>query len=93
MPSLEKHIELSKKRTGKEFRKVHEWLDGGQLSIAKRIERHKITNIQKFLPVIEKKFGKDGVAEYLQHIADDYDKDLLLLLFKKTEKLKFWKTT
>ncbi|MEW6295173.1 MAG: hypothetical protein AB1467_02655 [Candidatus Diapherotrites archaeon] len=90
MPSLEKHIELSFKRTGREHREVHEWLDGRKLSAKERIERHDIANIPKFLPAVEKQFGREGVKEYLQHIKDDYDKSILLLFLGKIRKLKLW---
>ena len=90
MPSLEKHYKLSLKRTGKEFRQVHEWLDGKDLSISERIERHDIANIPKFLPVIEEKFGNDGVKEFVQHIKDDYEKDIAFIALNILKKLKFW---
>jgi hypothetical protein len=38
MPSIEKHIEISLRRTGKPYREVHEWIDDPQ----KKNERHDI---------------------------------------------------
>ncbi|HIH21327.1 MAG: hypothetical protein J4478_04060 [Candidatus Diapherotrites archaeon] len=90
MPSLEKHIQLSRERTGKDFKEVHEWLDGKELNAKERVERHRIVNVQKFLPMVEEKFGREGVREYLQHLQDDYEKDFLLLCYGALKKLKFW---
>ena len=86
MPSLEKHIALSKKRTGKEYREVHEWLDG-RMSYKERIARHDIVYMQKFLPLIEKKFGKAGAREYLQHLKDDHEKSIFLMIYGKIVKM------
>ena len=90
MPLIEKHIELSLKRTGKEYREIHEWMDGKSITYKERVARHSITNIPEFLPIIEKMFGKDGVNEYLQHIKDDYENNIALRIVKKLRKFKFW---
>lgn len=82
MPSLQKHIELSLKRTGKEYREIHEWMDGRGISYKDKLERHKITNIPGFLPFIEKRFGKDAAEEYLKHIEDDYDNNFAIRLMR-----------
>lgn len=90
MPSIEKHIGLSLKRTGKGYKEIHEWMDGRGLSYKERLIRHSITNIPEFLPIIEKMSGKDGVKEYLQHIKDDYENNIALRLVKKLRKFGFW---
>ncbi len=90
MPSLKRHIELSIKRTGKEYKEIHEWMDGGNVSYRERLARHDISNIPKFLCVVETQFGKDGIREYLQHIKDDYEKSVVLKIFSIIKKLKFW---
>ena len=90
MPSIKRHIELSLKRTGKEFREVHEWLDGKNISYKDRVIRHNITNIPQFLLIVENQFGKDGVREYLQHIKDDYENHIALKIFNKLRRFKFW---
>ncbi len=82
MPSIEKHIKLSLKRTGKEYREINEWMDGKNLSYRERVARHRLTNIPRFLPIVEKEFGKDAVKEYLQHIEDDYEKNFILRVWK-----------
>lgn len=78
MPSIEKHIQLSLERTGKEHRQIHEWMDGNNLSPKERLERHRTANIPKFLPIVENKFGKPSAKEYLQHIEDDNNNNPLL---------------
>lgn len=87
MPSIEKHVEISLKRTGREYREVHEWMDKNDLSCRERIARHKIINIPKFIPVIERKFGKDAVEEYLKHIESDYENNTLLRYLRGLKKL------
>ncbi len=87
MPSIEKHIELSLERTGKEYREIHEWMDGKGLSHKERVARHRISNVLKFLPVIEREFGSDAVKEYLKHIEDDYEKNFILRAWKILRRL------
>ena len=82
MPSIEKHIELSLERTGKEYKEIHEWMDGRGVSYKEIAARHRITNVPKFLPIIEREFGKDAVGEYLRHIEDDYENNLVLRVWK-----------
>jgi len=71
MPSIEEHCKFSKKRTGKEYRDLHEWIDAPkeELGINHRIERHSDNEIyRKF---IKDKWGDRGVIEWLFHIAVD----------------------
>jgi hypothetical protein len=67
MPSVEKHIETSQKRTGKDYRKVHEWIDDPPY----KDERHDITRVLEFSRMFEEKYGKEAAVEYVQHLADD----------------------
>ena len=53
MPSIEKHIELSLERTGKEYKEIHEWMDGRGVSYKEIAARHRITIVPIFLPIIE----------------------------------------
>ena len=78
MPCLEEHIELCLKKTGKKHVKVHEWLDGKDISLRERISRHNIFRIQKNLHAVEKQFGLEGVTAYLQHLRDDCNRNVLL---------------
>lgn len=82
MPSIEKHTQLSLKRTGKEYREIHEWMDGKNINYKDRVARHRISNIPKFLPIVEKEFGKDAAKEYLKHIEEDYENSLVLRVWK-----------
>jgi hypothetical protein len=71
MPSLKEHCDISKKRTGKEFRELHEWIDAPKeyLGINHRIERH--ADNEMYRTVIIEKFGDKAVIEWLFHIAID----------------------
>lgn len=88
MPSLRGHIKQSVKRTGKEFRELNEWMDGGAVGYRDRIERHKIPNIPRFAPVVEQLFGKEAVNEYLHHLKDDYEDHMVMKIIMY---LKGWK--
>jgi len=87
MPSIEKHIELSLKRTGEEYREVHEWMDEEDTSYKERIAKHRIYNIPRFFPIVKKKFGKGGAKEYIKHVRDDYENNILLRARRILERL------
>jgi hypothetical protein len=67
MPSIEKHIETSLKRTGKAYREIHEWIDDPQL----KDERHDITRVLEVSRMFSEKYGEEASREYVQHLADD----------------------
>ena len=67
MPSIEKHVEISMKRTGKAYPEVHEWIDDPQ----NKDERHDITRVLEFSRMFEKNYGEKAAVEYVQHLADD----------------------
>ncbi len=90
MPSIEKHIELSLKRTGKNYKNLHEWIEGFDSTKKDKEERHDILKIPKFLSFIEERFGEEGIKEYLYHIKEDYEKSKAYKLAKVILKLKFW---
>jgi len=67
MPSIEKHIQASLARTGKEYREIHEWLDDPE----KKNERHDITKVLKLAKMFEEKHGEEAAQEYVHHLSDD----------------------
>ena len=67
MPSIEKHVEISMKRTGKSYTEVHEWVDDPQ----HKNERHDITRIPDAFQMFKEKYGEEAAREYVQHLADD----------------------
>ena len=88
MPPTNEHVKLSLKRTGKEYRELHEWMNE-EYTRGER-SKHDILNIPRFLPIIKEKFGEEGIQEYLYHIKDDYEKSKAYKLVKILLKLKFW---
>ncbi len=68
MPPIAKHLKTSSERTGNEYIELHEWLDKDP---EKKAERHDITKIYEHGKMIEEKYGKEGLQEYIQHIHDD----------------------
>ena len=67
MPSIEKHIETSMKRTGKPYREIHEWIDDPEL----KNERHDLTRVLDVSRMFAEKYGEEAAREYVQHLADD----------------------
>lgn len=68
MPPIDKHLKASLEKTGNDFREVHQWIDGDP---EKKAERHDITKIYEYGKMIEEKYGKEALQEYIQHIHDD----------------------
>lgn len=68
MPPVAGHTKSSVERTGKAYQEVHEWLD---LDPEKKAERHDITKIHEYGRMIEEKYGKEGLQEYIRHLHDD----------------------
>lgn len=69
MPPIETHVQTSLKRTGKEHRQVHEWID--DKDPATKAQRHDITKIYEFGTAIKAQYGEEALQEYIQHIHDD----------------------
>lgn len=69
MPPVEKHVQSSLKRTGKEYRELHEWID--HKDMATKAQRHDITKIYEYGSSIKTQYGDEGLQEYVQHIHDD----------------------
>lgn len=68
MPSIEKHAETSRNRTGRDYLDLHEWIDKDPST---KVERHNITKIHEYGQMMLDKYGSEGLQEYLQHIHDD----------------------
>lgn len=67
MPSIEKHVEISLKRTGREYLEVHQWIDDP----ANKNARHDITAIPDNFQMFKEKYGEEAAREYVQHLSDD----------------------
>ncbi|MBC8414484.1 hypothetical protein H8E50_12570 [bacterium] len=68
MPPIDRHIKTSLDKTGKDYKEVHEWLDSDP---DMKAERHDMTKIYEFGKIIEEKYGKEALQEYIRHIHDD----------------------
>ncbi len=67
MPSIEKHVEISKQRTNREYREIHEWIDDPPHKEA----RHDITKIPDTFQMFKEKYGEEAARVYVQQLADD----------------------
>jgi hypothetical protein len=64
MPSIEKHVEISLKRTGRKYLEVHEWIDDP----ANKNARNDITAIPDNFQMFKEKYGEEAAREYVQHL-------------------------
>ncbi len=69
IPTIKQHAEASRKRTGKDYGELHEWMDANP---RKKEERHDIGRIYEYGKMMEEKYGPEGLQEYFQHIRDDF---------------------
>lgn len=83
MPPVTFHCQSSMKRTGREWKEVHEWIDDPD----HKNERHDFTRILDFAPMIREKWGEEGVKEYIEHLREDMDKKFAKLAHEYEEKL------
>ena len=71
MPSQKVHCAISKKRTGKKFEDLHNWIDEHhkEMGVNHRTVRHSFNLKDKYY--VKKEWGQEGVVEWLFHIALD----------------------
>ncbi len=72
MPSVKIHCAISKKRTDKKYKELHEWIDDNMehKSVNHRTKNHHYTT--KLKNYVSKTFGgAEAVSEWLFHIALD----------------------
>lgn len=83
MPPTDQHYESSRKRTGKEYREVHEWLDSNDPD--KAAEHHDITRMHEHGRMIEEQYGSEALAEYIEHVREDVHSKLSRLAKDESE--------
>ena len=66
MPTIDKHIEKSPDKRGKDYREIHEWIDDPE----HKVQRHHIGRLE-FSKMFEEKYGEAGAREYVRHLQDD----------------------
>jgi hypothetical protein len=90
MPNLATHCAISKKRTGFDFKELHEWIDSpaAELGYDHRTVRHayNVKEERQIIDYWDKKkrgYGEKAVVEWLFHIAIDN----MSTAFKKSYKV------
>lgn len=68
MPPFIKHLEKSLKRTGKEYKEMHDWLDNYPQTKA---ERHNLDTLPQNIEFVKYRWGDEAVTEYLLHLVED----------------------
>ncbi|HYQ59910.1 MAG TPA: hypothetical protein VEP29_02585 [Desulfatiglandales bacterium] len=67
MPTIDKHMQKSSARTGKDYREIHEWIDDPE----RKIERHDLSRVLEVGNLFQEKYGNEGANEYVRHLQDD----------------------
>jgi len=67
MPPYHKHLEISKKRTGKDYQAMHDWLDNHP----QKADRHSLDKLTENINFVRSSWGDEAVVEYLQHLVED----------------------
>lgn len=70
MPPLDVHLKNSKERTGKEFEKLHHWIDDDK---AKAPDMHDIAKIPDNISYVREQWGEEAVGEFVLHIKEDIE--------------------
>lgn len=77
---LKLHMQDSIKRTGKDYKDLHLWMNEDYQGMGNG--RHRIANIYETMPYVRKRWGEEGVIEFIYHINDDYERSILLKIVK-----------
>lgn len=67
MPPINKHMQASLERTGKDYREVHECIDQPET----KNERHDFTRVLEFAKMFTEQYGEEAAQEYVFHLSDD----------------------
>ena len=67
MPDLAIHMQSSVKRTGKEYREVHEWIDNPPT----KYERHDFSKVLENAKMFTEQYGEEAAQEYVLHLVED----------------------
>ena len=82
MPLIKEHMEMSRKRTGKSYQELHEWMDSWKDNETGAGTKHDIVNIPSNLAYARKKWGDEGASEFLHHLKDDTENYKRSFLYK-----------
>ena len=70
MPPFKEHLVTSMRRTGKEYREMHDWLDNDHDKQVKA-ERHSLDNLPQNIVYVLNNWGQEASNEFLLHIVED----------------------
>lgn len=68
MPPVKVHYDSSKGRKGREFKELHNWIDGPEKPL-----KHDLSRLKENLEYAGDKFGVAGADEYLIHLLEDLE--------------------
>ena len=88
MPNNKEHARLSKSRTGKQFTKLHKWMNEDCLNPNINPKRHETTNIPENMEIARKKFGNEAVQGFLYRIKEDYEKNKVYKILQVVATIK-----
>lgn len=70
MPPFKDHLTTSEKRTGKEYKDLHHWLDNSPDKEVKA-QRHDLDRLPQNIQYVRDNWGEEAVSELLLHVVED----------------------
>jgi uncharacterized protein len=68
MPPVKVHFDMSKERTGNDFKELHEWMD-----LQEKPKKHDLDRLGENLEHVGTRFGIAGTYEFMKHLLDDVE--------------------
>lgn len=89
---VEEHIANSVKRTSKEYREMHEWMDCWKDNPKLSEERHDLVKVYDNSSYVEKEWGAEAKSEFLHHMKEDHEnkKGTILTILEFVKRKFFW---
>lgn len=79
MPPFKDHLTTSEKRTGKDYKDLHHWLDNSPDKEVKA-QRHDLDGLPQNIQYVRSNWGEEAVSEFLLHLVEDLGmKDIEIL--------------
>ena len=85
MPSFSEHVKRSVVRTGEDYIELNKWLDGDQVSLFQRLQRH--FRFERYSKYVQSKWGEKGLTEYRSHLNDDFKLPFITVVLVIQKKL------
>lgn len=68
MPPVKMHYDISRERTGDDYKDLHDWID-----LQDKPEKHDLGRLDENLKYVGKRFGIAGTYEFMRHLLSDVE--------------------